>query len=378
MDGAIDRETDGPRDRPPASGPTTQAGGHPAARAPAVGAYTIATLGSHSALQILRGAREEGFATLAICTPASAALYRRYPFVDDVLVLPAYQALVDHQQALARANAILVPHGSFVAHLGVERNKQLRIPYFGNKEVLDWETDRTAQRHWLERAGLPMPREIRRAQEIDCPVIVKLPGARGGSGYFFARDAADFEARTAGMPPDSFTVQEALIGAPVYLHYFYSLLEERLEFLGADVRYETNVDSLGRLPSDNQRGLPIEPSYVVVGNLPLGVRESMLHTVYRYGESVVATSRLICPPRGLFGAFCLEGIITPDERFSIFEISARIVAGTNVALPSSPYADLYYGEPMSTGRRIARELRNAILAGRLAELVEEPAREEQT
>ncbi|MGI8549455.1 MAG: DUF1297 domain-containing protein, partial [Dehalococcoidia bacterium] len=36
----------------------------------------------------------------------------------------------------------------------------------------------------------------------------------------------------------------------------------------------------------------------------------------------------------------------------------------------------YYGEPMSTGRRIARELRHAVLAGRLAELVEEPAGKE--
>jgi len=337
--------------------------------APAVGDYTIATIGSHSALQILRGAREEGFATLAICTEASAALYRRYPFVDNVLTLPSYQALLGRQQELVAAHAILVPHGSFVAHLGVERNKQLRVPYFGNKQVLDWETDRNAQRQWLEQAGLRMPREIRHATEIDCPVIVKLHGARGGSGYFFARDAVDFSERTAAMPRDSYTVQEALIGAPVYLHYFYSLLTEQLEFLGADIRYETNVDSLGRLPSENQRGLPIDPSFVVVGNMPLVVRESMLHKVYRLGESVVAVSRLICPPQGLYGAFCLEGIITPDEQFSVFEISARIVAGTNVALPSSPYADLYYGEPMSTGRRIARELRNAIEAGRLTELV---------
>ncbi|HEV7216097.1 MAG TPA: formate--phosphoribosylaminoimidazolecarboxamide ligase [Chloroflexota bacterium] len=336
----------------------------------AMKSYTIATLGSHSALQILRGARAEGFATLAICNERSAALYRRYPFVDDIMVLPTYQALVERQEGLDGANTILVPHGSFVAHLGVERTKQVRIPYFGNKQVLDWETDRHAQRIWLERAGLRMPREMRSADEIDCPVIVKLHGARGGSGYFFARDAAEFVARTAAMARGSFTVQEALIGAPVYLHYFYSLLEARLEFLGADIRYETNVDSLGRLPSEHQIGLPIEPTFVVVGNLPLGVRESMLHKVYHLGESVVAVSRLICPPRGLFGAFCLEGIITPDEEFSVFEISARIVAGTNVALPSSPYADLYFGEPMSTGRRIARELRTAILSGRLAELVE--------
>jgi 5-formaminoimidazole-4-carboxamide-1-(beta)-D-ribofuranosyl 5'-monophosphate synthetase len=172
------------------------------------------------------------------------------------------------------------------------------------------------------------------------------------------------------MAPHSYTVQGALIGAPVYLHYFYSLLDRRLEFLGADIRYETNVDSLGRLPSENQRGIGIEPSYVVVGNLPLAVRESMLSTACRLGEAVVAVSRRLCPPKGLYGPFCLEGIVTPDEQFSVFEISARIVAGTNAAIPSSPYADLAYGRPMSTGRRIAVELRRGIALGRLGELVE--------
>lgn len=331
--------------------------------------FTIATIGSHSALQILKGARDEGFRTLAICTPTAATLYRRYPFVDTVLELPGYAALLDHQEELRAANAIVIPHGSFVAHLGVERTKQLRVPYFGNKAVLDWETDRAAQRRWLERAGLALPREIHGAAEVDRPVIVKLHGARGGSGYFFARDAADFAARTATMPPASYTVQEALIGATVYLHYFYSLLARELEFFGADIRYETNVDSLGRLPSENQRGIGIEPSYLVVGNLPLAVRESMLGNFYRQGEAVVRVSQEICPPSGLYGPFCLEGVITPDERFSVFEISARIVAGTNIAIPASPYADLCNDAPMSTGRRIALELRRAIERGRLAELV---------
>lgn len=332
--------------------------------------YCVATLGSHSALQILRGAKDEGFQTLAICTSRSAGLYRHYRFVDTVWELSNYADVVQYEDELHQINAIIIPHGSFVAHLGVENTKKLRVPYFGNKDVLDWETDRESQRQWLERAGIHLPREIRGAHEVDCPVIVKLHGARGGSGYFYAKDADDFTRKTATLDPASFTVQEALIGAPVYYHYFYSLLVERLEFLGADIRYETNVDSLGRLPSENQRGLPIEPSYVVVGNFPLAVRESMLVSALSLGESVVQVSRQICPPKGLYGPFCLEGIITPDERFTVFEISARIVAGTNVAIPASPYADLLYGEPVSTGRRIARELRQALAAGHLAELVE--------
>ena len=41
--------------------------------------YTIATLGSHSALQILKGAHDEGFKTLAISNRANRAFV---PFVQ--------------------------------------------------------------------------------------------------------------------------------------------------------------------------------------------------------------------------------------------------------------------------------------------------------
>ena len=41
-------------------------------------------------------------------------------------------------------------------------------------------------------------------------------------------------------------------------------------------------------------------------------------------------------------------------------MSARIVAGTNPFIEGSPYTWLKYNKPMSTGRRIAIEIKNAI------------------
>ena len=67
------------------------------------------------------------------------------------------------------------------------------------------------------------------------------------------------------------------------------------------------------------------------------------------GDDVVAVSQEICGPKGLFGAFCIETIITPDMQFYVMEISARIVAGTNLFIDGSPYSYLNYSEPMSTG-----------------------------
>jgi 5-formaminoimidazole-4-carboxamide-1-(beta)-D-ribofuranosyl 5'-monophosphate synthetase len=324
--------------------------------------YTIATLGSHSALQILKGARDEGFRTLAIANRAMEGLYRSYAFVDEVIEIERYQDFMSLVPRLEQRKIIIVPHGSFVAYLSLDEHKKMRIPYFGNKAVLDWEASRELQRQWLTRAGLRVPRQFKSGTEIDRPVIVKLYGAAGGKGYMFLRDAADFEKRAAELARRNYILQEYMIGVPAYVHYFYSPLTGKLEIMSMDRRYETNVDSLGRIPAAAQEGMNVDPSYVVVGNSPLVLRESMLAEAYRMGEAVIRVSQEICPPKGLFGAFCIETIITPDAQFYVMEISARIVAGTNPFIDGSPYSYLNYSEPMSTGRRIAREIKNALLS----------------
>jgi 5-formaminoimidazole-4-carboxamide-1-(beta)-D-ribofuranosyl 5'-monophosphate synthetase len=327
--------------------------------------YTIATLGSHSALQILKGAHDEGFHTLAIANRAMEGLYRSYAFVDEVIEIERYEDFMALVPELERRKIIIVPHGSFVAYLSLDEHKKMRIPYFGNKAVLDWEASRELQRQWLTRAGLRLPRQFKGGAEIDRPVIVKLYGAAGGKGYMFLRDAADFEKRAAELARRNYILQEYIIGVPAYVHYFYSPLTGKLEIMSMDRRYETNVDSLGRIPAAAQEGMNVDPSYVVVGNSPLVLRESMLAEAYRMGEAVVRVSQEICPPKGLFGAFCIETIITPDAQFYVMEISARIVAGTNPFIDGSPYSYLNYSEPMSTGRRIAREIKNALLSNSL-------------
>ncbi len=259
--------------------------------------YTIATLGSHSALQILKGAHDEGFHTLAIANRDTERLYRSFGFVDEVIGIDRYQDFMGLIDELQQRKIIIVPHGSFVAYLSLEEHKRMTIPYFGNKAVLDWEASRELQREWLSRAGLKLPRQFKTASEIDRPVIVKLYGAAGGKGYMFIRDAADFEARASDLK-EAYIIQEYIIGVPLYIHYFYSPLEDKLEIMSMDRRYETNVDSLGRIPANAQEGMDVSPSYVVVGNSPVSLRESMLAEAYRMGEDVVRVSKEICGPEG--------------------------------------------------------------------------------
>ncbi len=332
--------------------------------------YTIATLGSHSALQILKGAHDEGFRTLVVTSRDTERLYRSYKFIDELIVVDRFSEFPKLLPQLEAQNVIIVPHGSFVAYLSLDEHKKMTIPYFGNKAVLDWEASRELQREWLSRAGLTLPRQFKSGAEIDRPVIIKLYGAAGGKGYMFIRDAHDFETR-AGHLKEKYVIQEYIIGVPLYIHYFYSPLDGSLEIMSMDRRYETNVDSLGRIPAAAQEGLDVSPSYVVVGNSPVSLRESMLAEALRMGDDVLRVSKEICGEKGLFGAFCIETIITPDMQFYVMEISARIVAGTNPFINGSAYSYLNYSEPMSTGRRIAREIKLAIETNRLSDVLDD-------
>ena len=333
---------------------------------------TVATLGSHSALQILKGARDEALRNLVVATHGRDQLYRRYAFVDEVVAIPTYERFPDAARRLAETDSVLVPHGSFVAYLGADGVDALTTPYYGNKAVLRWEADRAKQREWLEHARITVPDEYADPEAVtEFPVLIKRHGAPGGAGCRLVGSPEALRAALEEEDPDDVIIQQYVVGVTLYIHYFQSLMEDRLEILSMDRRYETTVDGLGRLPHRFQAEFEPEPGYVVVANSPLVLRESMLEEAYRMGEAVVRSAEELVGGGGLWGPFCLETIITPDLNFHVMEISCRIVAGTNVFVDGSPYAAMWFDEPMSTGRRIARELKRAAKGGRLGELLDQ-------
>ncbi len=341
--------------------------------------FVIATMGSHSALQILKGARDEGIRNVVICKKGKERPYQSYGVADEIILVDDWSEWNDELEAkLVERNAIIIPHGSFVAYLGHERIKTLKTMYYGTKEILEWESNRTMEREWLLNAKLQLPRVFQKPEDIDRPVIVKFHGAGGGFGYFVAKSAEQFyEVKNRKYPDEhDFVIQEYIVGVPVYIHYFYSPITGELEIMSLDKRYESNADSIGRIRAEDQLAANIHTSYTIVGNIPIVIRESMLPELFEMGENVVRESRKLCGPsdsgqtnKGLFGSFCLETIVTRKLQIVVFEISARIVAGTNPFIEGSPYTALKYDVPMSTGRRIARDIKQAIEAGRLAEIL---------
>ncbi|MFQ6060305.1 MAG: formate--phosphoribosylaminoimidazolecarboxamide ligase [Thermoplasmata archaeon] len=326
---------------------------------------SIATVCSHSSLQIFDGARKEGFKTIGIAIGRPPKYYDAFPRAkpDEFFIVDTYPEIVDKASELAERNAVIVPHGSFVEYLGYELFLGLELPTFGNRRVLEWESDREKEREWLTSAGLSMPRKIEKPEEIDTPVLVKYHGAKGGSGFFLAKDYADFKAKLA--PGEEYSIQEYLIGTRYYIHYFHSPISEdgyrlskgTLELVSIDRRDESNIDGLYRMGSSEEfERMGIHPTFVVTGNTPLVLRESLLPKAFEIGERTVERSLKLFG--GMIGPFSLETIVTDDLEFKVFEISARIVAGTNLFISGSPYSDLIY-ERMSTGRRIAREIRVA-------------------
>jgi len=326
---------------------------------------TIATVCSHSSLQIFNGARKEGLKTLGIAVGAKKKFYDAFPLgkPDEFLIVDNYKDIAKHSEELREKNVIVIPHGSFVEYLGAENFLKLNLPTFGNRNVLMWESDRNKERKWLEGAGLTMPREIKDPHDIDNPVIVKYHGAKGGKGFFIAKTYEEFSRRIETNK--SFVIQEFVMGTRYYLHYFYSPIQDNayklskgsLQLISMDRRDETTIDEVQRLGSIAElEELGIHPTFVVTGNIPIVMRESLLPRVFEMGEAVIEKSLKLFG--GLIGSFCLETVVTEDLEFKVFEISARIVAGTNPYISGSPYSELIQPD-MSTGRRIAQEIKYA-------------------
>lgn len=340
---------------------------------------TIGVVASHSSLQILHGARMEGFKTLGIAVGENRRrFYSAFPGAepDEWLMLENYSELLSNAKWLRERNVVIVPHGSLVEYLGSTNYRNLEVPTFGNRGILHWESSRDRQRQWLESGGCELPRVIDDPHDIDGPVIVKYAGAKGGEGYFIARDYRDFK-RNVNLDED-FTIQEYVLGCRYYMHFFFDPTATdgfqvrgkgshagknlgRLELMSMDRRDESNVDEFYKLGSlRDLREMNLEPSFVVTGNMSVVIRESLLPKAFEMAEGTVAASfELEEGSRGMIGPFCLETIVTDKLEFRVFEISARIVAGSNPFIGGSPYSDLNE-EFMSTGRRIARSIKKAI------------------
>ncbi|MEE9585598.1 MAG: formate--phosphoribosylaminoimidazolecarboxamide ligase family protein [Nitrososphaerales archaeon] len=359
---------------------------------------TIGTLGSHSALDICRGAKDENIQTVAVCQKGREETYDRYyrvrksfgrmcGVVDKTIVLDKFRDILneDVQSRLVSMNTVFVPHRSFSVYVpydGIERD--FLVPIFGSRNLLRAEErDVERNQHYLlEKAEIRTPRKFKDYTEIDRLVVVKVGEAERTyeRAFFYASSPKEFEERSSDLINKGMITQEALntalieeftVGAQYNFNFFYSPLLGELELLGTDARRQTNLDGLLRLPADEQLKVLeyIKVRNIEVGHFAATIRESLLETVFKLGERFVETTKEEYPP-GIIGPFALQGAVLPGppkEDIVIFDVSLRVPGSPGTKY--TPYTECYWGLPVSTGRRIAMEVKAAVEEDRLEEVV---------
>jgi 5-formaminoimidazole-4-carboxamide-1-(beta)-D-ribofuranosyl 5'-monophosphate synthetase len=373
-----------------------------------VGSYpktpVIGTVGSHSALDIADGAVTEGFRTLVLAQRGRELTYSRYyrchrdasgrvvrGCVDDVWTYPKFAdiAAPAEQERMRRAGVLLVPNRALSSYLDLDvLEREFRVPMVGSRALLRIEERSERENYYtlLASAGIRIPTAIRSPEAIDGLSIVKLPHAkkRLERGFFTATSPEEYRTKSDALiakgvvAPDDLAkarLERYVVGPVFNFNFFFSPLaprDEGLELLGVDERRESSLDGLVRLPAAQQLEMsPSEriPEYTVVGHGTLTVRESLLEEVFGLGERFVDASRARYPP-GIIGPFCLQTCIDRDGRPTVFDVAARIGGGTNIHLATGhPYGNALWRTEMSSGRRIAIEVRKALNEGRLGEII---------
>jgi len=345
---------------------------------------TVCVLGSHSALEVMDGAKDEGFNTIIICQKGRELPYRRFSrLADDIIVLDDFKSVLskDIQDTLISKNSVMIPHRALTAYLGYDAvESMLRIPIFGNRAMLRIE-DRSAhntrnQYYLLEKAGIRHPRIIKSARDIDTQVIVKVQEAKRKleRAFFIAGSYEEYvkkaeERIRKGIIDredlESAVIEEYVVGTYFNFNYFYSPLRDEVEFLGIERRLQTNIHDFTSIPAREQLEMNsnIELQNVEIGHTPASIRESMLEKIFEIGDRFANTSKQEFPP-GIIGAFSLQSVVTKDLEIMVYDVSPR-VPGNPILATTSPYTKYMYGEVFGVGRRIAKELRDALSAGML-------------
>lgn len=345
----------------------------------------IGVLGSHSALEIAHGAKQEGFETVVVCQKGREKTYMIYyrNLFDHVLLLDRFSDVVeeDNLQKLVELGTIFVPNRSFSVYVGYKNiEERFGVPIMGNRYMLKIEERNLPKNQYylLRRAEIPTPKTFASYKEIDRLAIVKVPekGRKIERAFFYASSSEEFEKKAeerirkgiiSQEDLERAVIEEYVIGAKFNANFFWSPLTDEIDFLGFDRRIQTDLDGVLDLPAAEQLELRIATQNIEIGHLGVTIRESQLEKIFDAGERFVKICKEEYSP-GIIGLFALQGAMTKELKFYVFDVSPR-VPGCPCVEPTSPYMKYKYGMEVGPGRRVAMEIKRAIKEDRLEEIV---------
>ena len=363
--------------------------------------YTVAVLGSHSALDVCRGAKDEEFKTLVIVEKGRDKTYAKYfkssdpsinsgptGCVDEVLYVDKFKDILSEkiQKVLRAKNCIFIPHRSFEVYLNdydaIE--KKFNIPMFGNRYLLRTEerSEKPNQYDLLAKANIKFPKIFKKPEDIDCLVIVKAQQEKVSfeRGFFFASSPKEFylEAQkriSSGLISkknlEKAVIEEFIVGVAVNFNFFYSPISKRLELVGTDARRQTNLDGILRLPAPQQiEALKyLEVTFKEMGHFAVTLPESLIEEAMEIGERFVRTTQKEYNP-GIIGPFALQSLIRPifpKLEIVVYDVSPRMPGSPGIN--ATPYSGYLYGKSISMGRRVAIEIKEALANNQLNKVV---------
>jgi len=345
----------------------------------------IGVLGSHSALEIASGAKQEGFETVVVCQKGRDKTYTKYykNIFDHVLMLDKFSEMTSQSNVkkLTDLNTIFVPNRSFSVYAGYEAiESQFAVPLMGNRSMLRTEERNTPrnQLYLLQKAGIATPKTFKSPSEIDRLAIIKVPEKERAieRAFFYASSPEEYE-KTAQkrikqgiITPEALknsVIEEYVIGAKFNANLFWSPLTDEIDLLGFDRRIQTDLDGVLDLPAQEQLELNIPTQNIEIGHMGATMRESQIEKIFEAAEKFINTCKKEYPP-GMIGLFALQGAVTKDLEFYVFDVSPR-VPGCPCVEPTSPYMKYKYGMEVGPGRRVAMEVKRAVKEDRLAEVV---------
>ncbi len=357
--------------------------------------YTIAVLGSHSALDVCRGAKDLGFKTLVIVQKGRDKTYTKYfrsqdklGCVDEVLELEKFSDILseDVQEELLKRNSIFIPHRSFEVYINDYNaiEKKFKVPMFGNRFLLKTEERglKPNQYDLLDQANIRYPKQFANPAQIDRLCIVKVLEKERGfeRAFFFAESYEEYQIGvTQGLGLGKFTqeqiklavIEEFIVGVQVNFNFFYSPINNRVELLGTDTRRQTNIEGLTKLPSIYEQDVTakIGIKYEEAGHIAVTVLESLLEDAFNLGEKFINASQKLIPP-GVIGPFALQTVITagpPRKEIIVFDVSPRMPGSPGIF--ATPYSGYLYGNQISMGKRVAMEIKEAVEKGELEKIL---------
>jgi 5-formaminoimidazole-4-carboxamide-1-(beta)-D-ribofuranosyl 5'-monophosphate synthetase len=346
--------------------------------------FRIGVLGSHSALEIMDGAKDEGIQTVVICQKGRDVPYRRFKRIaDQIIVVNNFKdmASAKMQKLFRDTNTIIVPHRALTAYLGYETiENKFKVPIFGNRVLFQAEERSFAKNQYylLEKSKIRHPKLFKNPRKIDRPVIVKVQekARRLERAFFTASSYDDFLKKSQDRIKKGIirkedlsaaSIEELVIGTYMNFNYFYTPISEQVDFIGIERRLQTNLHDYNAIPAKQQLEIDIDIQNIEVGHTPASIRESLLEKVIAMGDKFVAGVKKVYPP-GIIGPFSLQSVITKDLELVVYDVSLR-VPGNPIVATTSPYTKYQYGQTFGIGRRIAMELKAAQEQGRLAEVL---------